>query len=216
MIEKPILIFPVLIILFLQVVYALICLVPAQELTMELFVTVLVNSISAFAALLAALVALYFGTQAQRKSDKQEKANASVAAAKLIGRVERIGHQLEWTIQAVLYKGSLNGRFRYLLMGVKSESLSERELNFTNEELMAIHPLGNSCAQNLALCATEISRIRVSLMHYEEIYKDFDNDERKEELVKEWMDGIQSTSKKLRGIYKVLHEASGVSFIESE
>lgn len=191
-------------------VYFLYPLLPEPKTPAADNVPLLVNILSALGTLAAVLVALYFGTDAQRQSLAIESARASIAAARLIGRLERIGHRLDWTIQATLYKGSADGQYRYLLMGLNGEDLSEKQLSFTDEELINLLPLGQNCAPRIALCTTELLRIRRSLEGYEQVFfKDLSSDEEKTQLIKQWMDGIQSTSTMLKQVHDVLNESTG-------
>ena len=190
-------------------VYLLYPLLPEPNTPAADIVPLLVNIVSALGTLLAVLVALYFGTDAQRQSLAIGNARASIAAARLIGRLERIGHRLDWTVQATLYKGSNDGRYRYLLMGVRGEDLSEMQLSFTDEELIGLLPLGHDCAPRIALCTTELLRIRHSLESYEQIFKDLSSDGEKTLLIKQWMDGIQAASTMLKQVQDVLNESTG-------
>lgn len=189
--------------------YLLYPLLPEPKTPAAATVPLLVNIFSAFGTLLAVLVALYFGTDAQRQSLAIENARASIAAGRLIGRLERIGRRLDWTIQAALYKGSSEGQFRYLLMGVRGEDLSENQLSFSDEELIGLLPLGQDCAPRIALCATELLRIRQSLESYQQIFNRLSSDEEKVHLIKQWMDGIRSTSTMLKRVHNVLHKSTG-------
>ncbi|OYU44263.1 MAG: hypothetical protein CFE44_13885 [Burkholderiales bacterium PBB4] len=167
----------------------------------------LINFASALGTFFAALVALHLGLDAQRRSLRIDDARASIAAARLISRVERIGLRLDWTIQAVLYKGDNNGRFRYLLMGIRGNDLSDESLEFSDEELLGLTPLGNKCPITIALCTTEIVRIRRSIEFYEEIFKDLRSGKEKDDLVEQWMASLQAVSSDLRSSYLTLNSA---------
>ncbi len=169
----------------------------------------LINFASALGTFIAALVALHLGANAQQRMALTDHARASVAAAKLVHRLERIGHRLDWTIQAALYKSSHRGAYRYLLMGVRGEDLSDEALHFSDDELIALLPLEHDCAARIAMCTTELLRLRRSVEHYEQLFDLLSSDDEKSSLVKQWMDGIRAVSLQLAGVHEVLSAASG-------
>jgi hypothetical protein len=169
----------------------------------------LIGFASALGTLSAAFVALYLGVNAQQRLATTEQARASVAAARLVHRLERIGHRLDWTLQAALYKSSTRGAYRYLLMGVRGEDLSDDALRFSDEELIALLPLGHDCAARIAMCATELLRTRKSVEHYEQVFDLLSSQDEKTSLVQQWMHGIRAVSEQLIVVHEVLSAASG-------
>ena len=189
--------------------YLLSPLLPAPKTPAADLVGLLINFSSALGTFLAALVALHLGADAQRRSIWNENARASIAAARLIGRLERIGQRIDWTIHAALYKGSSDGRYRYLLMGVRGDDLSDEAITFTDEELLGLLPLGEKCSTTIALSSTELLRIRRSIEHYEQIFKELSSTDEKAALIKQWMDGLQAASTALHRTYDTLNNAVG-------
>ncbi|MCK6424659.1 MAG: hypothetical protein L6Q75_06145 [Burkholderiaceae bacterium] len=189
--------------------YLLSPLLPAPKTPAADLIGLLINFSSSVGTILAAVVALHLGVDAQKRSIGSENARASIAAARLVGRLERIGHRIDWTIQAALYKGSDDGRYRYLLMGIRGDDLSDEALRFTDDELLGLLPLGKECSTMIALGTTELLRIRRSIEGHEKIFKELSSADEKATLVKQWMDGLQTISAALRRTHGTLSAAVG-------